>query len=72
MTTHDNASSTTEVLNASDDVVLRGGIRVERELVDAIGYQVASVLRDLTPGTRYTARRICGFPFWGRPSPGIE
>lgn len=60
--THDNTSSTTDL---PAYVALRGGMRVERELVDAIGYQVASVLRDLTPGTRYTARQLCGFPFWG-------
>jgi hypothetical protein len=59
---HNDTPSNTQV---SDEIVLRGGIRVERDLYAAIKHQVEFVLPDLLPDTNYTARQICGFPFWG-------
>ena len=46
MTTRDNDSSTAEFIDASNHVVLRNGMRVDRSLFEAVRLQVFAGERD--------------------------
>ena len=64
MTTRDNDSSTAEFIDASNHVVLRNGMRVDRSLFEAVRLQVEADLHLFAPGGAYFARDLCGWAFW--------
>ena len=57
-------TSSTDLPAASQHVVLRNGMRVDRLLFEAVRLQVEADLHLLAPGGVRFARELCGGPFW--------
>jgi len=57
-------TSSTDLPAASQHVVLRNGMRVDRSLYDAVRLQLEADLHLLAPGGSRFARDLCGRPFW--------
>jgi hypothetical protein len=57
-------TSSPDLHDTPEHVVLRNGMRVDRLLFDAVRLQVEADLQLLAPGRALMARELCGWLFW--------